>query len=316
VLIEYGWALKSLTHERVLSVMNTAYGAPSGEALPFDLRHARWPMCYHLPDDAPPDVKAAEEKRFAKELEAAIRACLGVAPQAPVRSRRMPLTDLRGLASIDISLVFNTVLGKDRFPVDVALVAKEYSAQRYPDDPVSLVVGRSLPGFDGALYRAPVGKKGWRIFYNSAIASEGRINFTLGHYLIHRLAYPDGIRCGEQDVVRWDSKYGQIEHQANVFSAGLLMPLDDFRRQIPESDKVDLDMISHCADRYRVSLIAAVLRWPQFTAPRGARGFAGRIHFMVAGQQAGAQDGRLLSHVRAADCDPCRLLGRPPRHDH
>jgi hypothetical protein len=174
--------------------------------------------------------------------------------------------------AIDISLVLNAVLGKDRFPVDVALVAKEYSAHRYPDDPVSLVVGRSLPGFDGALYRAPAGKKGWGIFYNSGIASEGRINFTLGHefghYLIHRLAYPDGIRCGEQDVVRWDSEYGQIEHQANVFSAGLLMPLDDFRRQIPERDKVDLDMISHCADRYRVSLIAAVLRWLQYTARR------------------------------------------------
>ncbi len=174
--------------------------------------------------------------------------------------------------AIDISLVLNTVLGKDRFPVDVALVAREYSAQRYPDDPVSLVVGQRLPGFDGALYRAPVGKKGWGIFYNSAIASTGRINFTLGHefghYLIHRLAYPDGIRCGEQDVVRWDSEYGQIEHQANVFSAGLLMPLDDFRRQIPERDKVDLEMLSHCADRYRVSLIAAVLRWLQYTARR------------------------------------------------
>jgi hypothetical protein len=174
--------------------------------------------------------------------------------------------------AIDISLVLNGVLGKDRFPVDVRLVAKEYSAQRYPDDPVSLVVGRSLPGLDGALYRAPTGKKGWGIFYNSAIVSEGRINFTLGHefghYLIHRLAYPHGIRCGEQDVVRWDSEYAQIEHEANVFSAGLLMPLDDFRRQIPEGDKVDLDMISHCTDRYRVSLIAAILRWLQYTARR------------------------------------------------
>ncbi len=174
--------------------------------------------------------------------------------------------------AIDIGLELNAVLGKDRFPVDVTLVAKEYSAHRYPDDPVSLVLGRSLPGIDGTLCRAPTGKKGWGIFYNSAIASEGRINFTLGHefghYLIHRLAYPAGIQCGAQDVVCWDSAYAQIEHEANVFSAGLLMPLDDFRRQIPEGDKVDLDMISHCADRYRVSLIAAALRWLQFTARR------------------------------------------------
>jgi Zn-dependent peptidase ImmA (M78 family) len=39
----------------------------------------------------------------------------------------------------------------------------------------------------------------------------------------------------------------EIETRANVFSAGLLTPLDNFRRQIPDGDKVDLDMISHCA---------------------------------------------------------------------
>jgi hypothetical protein len=101
---------------------------------------------------------------------------------------------------------------------------------------------------------------------------EGRINYTLahefGHYLMHRVAYPNGIRCGDQDVVRWDSEYRQIEHQANVFAANLLMPLDDYRRQIDARAKVDLDMISHCADRYRVSLIAALLRWLEYTTRR------------------------------------------------
>jgi hypothetical protein len=56
--------------------------------------------------------------------------------------------------AIDISLLLNAVFGKDRFPVDVPLVAKEYTAQKYPDDPVSLVIGRPLQGFDGALYCA------------------------------------------------------------------------------------------------------------------------------------------------------------------
>ena len=174
--------------------------------------------------------------------------------------------------AIDISLILNAVLGPDHFPVRIPALARDYSAQRYPDDPVSLVVGDNLPGFDGALIRAPRGKSGWGIFYNSAIGSEGRINFTLahefGHYLIHRIAYPNGFRCGEQDVVRWDSEYGQIEHQANVFAANILMPLDDYRRQIASDARVDLDMISHCADRYRVSLIAAVLRWLSYTTRR------------------------------------------------
>src|SRR3546814_7564717 len=46
------------------------------------------------------------------------------------------------------------------------------------------------------------------------------------------------------------------------------MPLDDFRRQIDAKVRVDLDIISHCADRYRVSLIAAVLRWLSYTQKR------------------------------------------------
>ena len=169
----------------------------------------------------------------------------------------------------DLSLILNAVLGPDRFPVNVPLVAKEFTANRYPDDPITLVKGDSLPGFDGALFRAPPGKKGWGIFYNSAITSAGRISFTLahefGHYLLHRLAHPNGFRCGEQDIVRWDSDYARLEQQANAFAANLLMPLDDFRRQIDARARADLDMISGCAERYRVSLIAAALRWLQYT---------------------------------------------------
>jgi hypothetical protein len=89
----------------------------------------------------------------------------------------------------------------------------------------------------------------------------------MAHFAIKR--FPTAfVFCGEQDVVRWDSAYGQIEHQANVFAANILMPLDDFRRQIAATAKVDLDMISHCADRYRVSLIAATLRWLGYTQRR------------------------------------------------
>mgnify|MGYP000852625228 CR=1 FL=1 len=174
--------------------------------------------------------------------------------------------------AFEITHLLNAVFGADRFPIDIPTIAREYTAQRFPDDPIISVQGDNLPGFDGALFKAPAGRKGWGIFYNDRISSKGRINFTLahefGHFLLHRLAYPNGLRCGEQDVVRWDSEYGQVEHQANVFAANFLMPLDDFRRQIPAKDRVDFDMISHCADRYRVSLIAATLRWLSYTQRR------------------------------------------------
>ncbi len=174
--------------------------------------------------------------------------------------------------AFEITHLLNAVFGADRFPIDIPTVAREYTAQRFPDDPIVSIQGDNLPGFDGALFKAPAGRKGWGIIYNNGITSKGRINFTLahefGHFLLHRLAYPDGFRCGEQDVVRWDSEYGQVEHQANVFAANFLMPLDDFRRQIAATDKVDLDMIAHCADRYRVSLMAAALRWLGYTQRR------------------------------------------------
>lgn len=174
--------------------------------------------------------------------------------------------------AFQLTHVLNTVLGPEHFPVRVADLAREYSAQCFPGDPVVSVAGDNLPGFDGALFRAQAGRKGWGIIYNSAITSRGRINFTLahefGHYLLHRLQHPEGFQCGADDVVRWDSEYGQLEHQANVFAANLLMPLDDFRRQIPADVKIEFDMIRGCAERYQVSLIAAALRWVGYTARR------------------------------------------------
>lgn len=173
--------------------------------------------------------------------------------------------------AFEITHLLNAAFGVDRFPVDISTIACEYSKQRFPDDRIIGVRGDHLPNFDGALYPLP-SKKGWAVIYNNAISSRGRINFTLahefGHYLLHRLKYPNGFECGQQKIARWDSEYGQVEHQANVFAANLLMPLDDFRRVVPSDAKIDLDVIRACAERYRVSLVAATLRWLNYTQKR------------------------------------------------
>lgn len=97
VLIEYGYALRSLTHERIICVMNTAYGKPSAEALPFDLRHLRWPRCYELDETATPEVRAEQRKALAAILASDLRACLAsIAPTAP---ERVPLAELREWAA-------------------------------------------------------------------------------------------------------------------------------------------------------------------------------------------------------------------------
>jgi len=160
----------------------------------------------------------------------------------------------------------------ERFPVDIKTLTKQFSNQKYPNEPITMVKGAALGGFEGGLVKNPSSPNEWGIIYNDSIQSKGRINYTLahefGHYLLHRKQYPDGIQCGTDDLVKWDSKYGQIENEANIFAATLLMPLDDYRKQIDARDKVDLDMLSYCADRYDVSLIAVTLRWIQYTERR------------------------------------------------
>ena len=76
VLIEYGWALKSLGHSRLIGVMNTAYGQPSEKNLPFNMRHLRWPIQYKLPETATDREKAQARDELVKILAVAIKAIL------------------------------------------------------------------------------------------------------------------------------------------------------------------------------------------------------------------------------------------------
>jgi hypothetical protein len=100
VLIEYGWALKALGHERVVAVMNTAFGEPSDATLPFDLRHQRHPITYHCPEDADEETRRSVREKLSKDLEQAVRlvitseAYLSTLPQPPVPERFQPAVEI------------------------------------------------------------------------------------------------------------------------------------------------------------------------------------------------------------------------------
>ncbi len=76
VLIELGYALRGLGHERVILVFNQAFGKI--EELPFDLRTRRL-MVYNMPADN--KDRATEKKKLEGQLDGAIRAALGHAPE-------------------------------------------------------------------------------------------------------------------------------------------------------------------------------------------------------------------------------------------
>lgn len=71
VMLEYGYALRSLTFKAMMPVMNTAFGGP--ERLPFDMAHARHPTQYHMEPAASDGVRRAERNKLSQKLEGILR---------------------------------------------------------------------------------------------------------------------------------------------------------------------------------------------------------------------------------------------------
>lgn len=180
-----------------------------------------------------------------------------------------------------ISSMLNQVLGIERFPVQVNEVAQEYSRQCFKDSPIDRIQGEDLDGFDGLLKANKMRSK-WLILYNSARQSDGRKRFTIahefGHYILHR-HQQDIFECGDGDIETGDNNERDIEAEADLFASTLLMPLDDFRRQV-EGQPISFDLLGHCSDRYGVSLTAATLRWIEI-APKRAVLVASRDDHML-----------------------------------
>jgi hypothetical protein len=154
--------------------------------------------------------------------------------------------------------------GTERFPVDVTEVAREAAHLFGWDDPITEVEGVDFPGLEGALF-SDEGRRRWKLVYNCCLTA-GRARFTqaheLGHYILHRLGRSQ-FQCTEDDMLLWDDG-AAMESQADTFASYLLMPLDDFRAQAA-TERLSLDLMSHCADRYGTSLTATILKWLEHT---------------------------------------------------
>lgn len=157
--------------------------------------------------------------------------------------------------------------GVNRLPIDVDEMAKGAAELFNWKDPITEITPVNLQGFDGMLASNESVSK-WMIAYNDTLSSIGRIRFTkaheLGHYMLHR-DKQEHFMCSKEDMLALDG--GQnIETEADNFASHLLMPFDDFRQQL--NGDINFDVFSHCADRYQVSLTAAILKWLSFTEER------------------------------------------------
>ncbi len=70
VLLELGYAARSIGWDRIICVMNIAYG-PVEEQI-FDIKQRRWPICYRLEGENREDIQKAR-KYLSDELQNAIR---------------------------------------------------------------------------------------------------------------------------------------------------------------------------------------------------------------------------------------------------
>lgn len=156
------------------------------------------------------------------------------------------------------------ILGLNRFPIDVKEIALGCANIYRRDDPITKFSSVSIPKFEGALYLAEE-KSEWILLYNDKILSPGRIRFTqaheLGHYILHS-AKGKQFECNSR-INSSDPAFVRMESEADTFASYLLMPLDDFR--IQEPDEINFDTLGNCADRYGVSLSAAIFKWLEFT---------------------------------------------------
>ena len=158
-----------------------------------------------------------------------------------------------------------------QFPVEADRVALDYTARRFSDCPIGKIGTHDVDGFEGMLIERPE-KKCWYILLDKRVSLPGRTNFTiaheLGHFLMHR-AQENDFRCNQRAVLDYGSgESKKREQEANIFASYLLMPMNDFREQVG-ANPISFDLLEHCADRYRTSLTATILKWLEFTGEAG-----------------------------------------------
>lgn len=78
VLIEYGYALHAHGTDRIISVMNAAYGKPPEQELPFNLKHLRNPINYHLDENSTDPEKNDTKNKLIRILKTAIQDILKI----------------------------------------------------------------------------------------------------------------------------------------------------------------------------------------------------------------------------------------------
>lgn len=165
-----------------------------------------------------------------------------------------------------LTRLLDAAFGEDRFPVDVAELAKAVGKElRLDARIVEVQPAPNLQSFEGGLFH--LDGKDWALIYNAALTSPGRIRFTLAHELAHFLLHRDlqaEFYCSQAEIAGYDVERRLVEGEADEFASVLLMPLRQFRVAL-SGQVFDLNVLSSVSSKFGVSLTSAALRWIRAT---------------------------------------------------
>lgn len=154
VLVELGYARKSLGPSRTIFVMNEAFGK-FDEGMPFDLLYLRKPICYTLPTDATTDTKRQVRDTFVKDLAFAIRNIIESNAIGSAQQQRPSLALYFSEAHERIDDIFSKDRRNDRTPV--RYVSFNFLVENTSNVPVTdITVGVIAWSFSNGENLAPV----------------------------------------------------------------------------------------------------------------------------------------------------------------
>lgn len=155
--------------------------------------------------------------------------------------------------AIQLADVWIATHANDPFPVKCDEIAQEFGikvvSENFDDDFQACLVVE--PGLNA-------------IIYNSSIKEAGRVNFTIAHELGHFSLHKDRneLRCSIEDLNNFGdmAPHGQdIEREANIFAASLLMPGKDIMRRIHQK-VLSRQLIEELHYIYQTSMTATACR--------------------------------------------------------
>ena len=159
-------------------------------------------------------------------------------------------------AALQLTRVWRDICpNDDPYPVDCRLVAEALNIKVH-GEPID-------DRFEAQLrIRMVNGRRRPAIIYNENIREEGRKNFCIAHEIGHHSCHADKEEffCMIKDLNDMAPHPENMEQEANLFAATLLMPADDFRAHVTRQPPT-LATISRLADeRYKTSLTATCTR--------------------------------------------------------